>query len=187
VTISKRTGPDTFETDTYKLNLALLSGKWYYEVSPLSNEEIVCGWDTFINVPRSNLGETVGNSQYSYGYQLDGGFLVHDGNFLQAAVMVVVGETLGCAIDLTTQKISYYKNGGLVGEFHNIRSKTDAPFYPTVSLESSGAFKCSISHSSIKNLPPGYKAISEATPNYTLFRERVDSTLSPVPDTVEFF
>jgi len=132
------------------------------------------------------LGETVGNSQYSYGYQLDGGFLVHNGNFLTPAKIVSVGEILGCAIDLNTHKISFFKNGTLVGEFHNIKSKTEAPFYPTVSLESSGTFMWSISPAAIKYLPAGYKALSEAN-NHTLFLERVDSALSPINDTVEFF
>jgi len=101
--------------------------------------------------------------------------------------MVSVGETLGCAIDLTSNKISYYKDGVLVGEFHNIKSKTEAPFYPAVSLESSGAFDWSISASSIKHVPSGYRPLSEAASNYTIFRERVDSTLSPIHDTVDFF
>ncbi|CAL7948841.1 unnamed protein product [Xylocopa violacea] len=117
---------------TIRANTAVFQGKWMYEVQLRSKGLMQIGWST-INckfTQESGVGDTVN----SYAY---------DGNRIRKWNVAtytygepwLAGDIIGCALDLDSGTVDFYRNGRNLGRaFGNISMGPGLAYFPTVSL-----------------------------------------------------
>lgn len=116
-----------------RFNACVWKGKWMYEVTLETSGVQQLGWAT-ISCPFTDR-KGVGDAEDSYAFD---GRRVSKWNTDQRAYgqSWVVGDVIGCCIDLDTDTISFYRNGVSLGvAFSGIRKMGPrVGYYPAISL-----------------------------------------------------
>ncbi|XP_076891434.1 E3 ubiquitin-protein ligase RKP-like [Bidens hawaiensis] len=116
-----------------RANACVCKGKWMYEVILETDGLQQLGWAT-ISCPFTECSG-VGNGDGSYAFD---GKRAFKWNFSAAPYgqSWVIGDVIGCCIDLETDVISYYRNGVSLGvAFNGIRKMVPGlGYYPAISL-----------------------------------------------------
>jgi len=116
-----------------RFNACVWKGKWMYEVTLETSGVQQLGWAT-ISCPFTDR-KGVGDAEDSYAFD---GRRVSKWNIDQSAYgqSWVVGDVIGCCIDLDTNTISFYRNGVSLGvAFSGIHKMgPGVGYYPAISL-----------------------------------------------------
>ncbi|KAI3775874.1 hypothetical protein L1987_45630 [Smallanthus sonchifolius] len=116
-----------------RANACVWKGKWMYEVTLETDGLQQLGWATISCSFTEHTG--VGDADDSYAY--DGKRVIKwNLNSEPYGQSWVIGDVIGCCIDLETDEISYYRNGAPLGVAFNGIKKTvpGLGYYPAISL-----------------------------------------------------
>eukprot|EP01125_Pyxidicula_operculata_P009963 TRINITY_DN3281_c0_g1_i1.p1 TRINITY_DN3281_c0_g1~~TRINITY_DN3281_c0_g1_i1.p1 ORF type:complete len:660 (-),score=184.35 TRINITY_DN3281_c0_g1_i1:19-1998(-) len=183
--LKKHNIDETEFNETWKLNIAVHGGKYYYEVRlvELTESDVIVGWDNLQNPPQSSVADCIGTEKTSYGYQVDVGVLVHGGLLLpKVSEPAGVDDIIGCAVDLEKEEITYYHNGKKVGEFQKVVDDAKLPYYPSVSFVGA-TLEFRILSSSFKYPLEGFKGIGDGLDLNKLEFSKYQHAYSPLSTT----
>ncbi|KEG12676.1 ubiquitin-protein ligase [Trypanosoma grayi] len=166
---------------TVRANCRVSGGKWYYEVTLRSQGLIQIGWSSSAEPQTASVGDT----PTSWSVDLFRRVKWHDGKseLLTASRRWVVGDVIGCALDLVEKKMMFTCNGRVLCDttlsdttFANIPASI--MYEPAVSLRAGNEVLFNFGSSSFKYKPEGFCALG--VPDS--WNERMDafySTLRP--------
>ncbi|XP_011305831.1 E3 ubiquitin-protein ligase RNF123 [Fopius arisanus] len=155
---------------TLRANTGLYSGKWMYELQLGSKGVMQIGWGTaHCKFSQENgVGDTI--NSYSY-----------DGNRVRKWNVSthkygepwLSGDIIGCALDLDSAKISFYRNGRSLGTaFEGITTGAGVAYFPTVSLAFTENLTANFGSTPFRYPIPGYETL-EGAPEASLRRSKL--------------
>ncbi|KAH9577946.1 hypothetical protein LSM04_000370 [Trypanosoma melophagium] len=166
---------------TLRANCRVSGGKWYYEVTLRSQGLMQIGWCSSNDPPDG----TVGDTPTSWSVDLFRRMKWHDGKPepLTASRRWVVGDVIGCALDLVGRKMIFLCNGRLLcdttlGDSTFTNLPITLSYEPAISFRSGNEVLFNFGSSSFKYKPEGFCALG--VPDS--WNERIDafySTLQP--------
>ncbi|KAF8291312.1 putative ubiquitin-protein ligase [Trypanosoma cruzi] len=166
---------------TVRANCRVSGGKWYYEVTLRSQGLIQIGWASSDEPQKGGVGDT----STSWSIDLFRRLKWHDGKSepLTASRRWVVGDIIGCALDLVERKMLFLCNGrplcdNTLNDSTFAGLPTTLTYEPAVSLRAGNEVLFNFGSSSFKYKPEGFCALG--VPDS--WNERMDafySTLRP--------
>lgn len=115
-----------------RANVAVFSGKWYYEVRLLTSGLMQLGWCTFGTPFTHDRG--VGDDPTSYAYD---GFRLKKWNHEESSYGEgwAAGDIIGTLIDFDSKEITFYRNDKCLGvAFKRIKTGPNMAYFPAISL-----------------------------------------------------
>lgn len=159
-----------FPTMIANQNIALRSGKWYYEVEITKNGLAQIGFASSVyDGGDSEKGDGVGDDQHSWAY--DGARVLkwHGGTNEAYGKGWKVGDVVGCCLDMVNRQIQYSLNGSFSPPMGVAFSSISADvkfMYPALTINTSFGGKVCFGggmHGATKYDPPeGYKCLFQA-------------------------
>jgi len=177
---------------TWKVNLAIWSGKFYFEVKFISNVTYTqIGWMS-AQCDCKPIGLTmkgVGDDDNSWSYDPHRNLIFHgdtgDTSYgvpseeeLRKMCLenpshngtAQVGDVIGCLFDSENREISFSRNGKNLGvAFSNI--VPNAPYYPALTKANGGVVQVVLFPDELRFQPEGYKAVGTGIPKSALLFE----------------
>ena len=148
------------------LEVALTSGKWYYEIEILEGcNDLQPGWARrgWEKLQPGQPGQYgCGEDPLSYA-ACDGGFYLHDCEECggdSKALCWSVGDTVGFMLDLDGREIRFSINGILHKHKFGYIIVDSAGYFPTMSM-SSGVVDVNYGERELRFLPEGYAPVAE--------------------------
>ncbi|RHW68570.1 Concanavalin A-like lectin [Trypanosoma brucei equiperdum] len=166
---------------TVRANCRVTGGKWYYEVMLRSQGLMQIGWSSSNESREDSVGDTAG----SWSVDLFRRVKWHDGKAepFTSSRRWVVGDVIGCAIDLVAKKMIFSCNGRLLCDTNlfdcTFTGLPDGLSYePAVSMRAGNEVMFNFGSSTLRYKPEGFCALG--VPDS--WNERIDafySTLRP--------
>jgi len=166
--------------ETWKVNVAIWTGKWYYEV--LIGEqckEMQVGWMGIKSHPKpyglslNGVGDDIYSWSYD-GYRKQSFFDAKDKEYLSDLEPAKPGDTIGCFLDLSSLTIQWSLNGK-EGPVFNITR--ELPMYAALSVYTAEAQpQFILTSSEFKHKPEGYNGIGDKFNNNELALESILGT-----------
>ena len=137
--------------------IAVSSGKWYYEFTTLSSNNMMLGAADVTADGNYNNGSV-------FAYYANGGALYGEASGKASSwsgSTLAVGDTLGVALDMDAGTLQYYKNGSLIGTaWTGLTGRTIAPYIGTGGGSGNKtAFNAGQRAFSISSVPTGFKSL----------------------------
>ncbi|XP_013138462.1 PREDICTED: RING finger and SPRY domain-containing protein 1-like [Papilio polytes] len=99
---------DTIQTQTLYGTCHVKDGKWYYEISLITNGSFVIGWA----ITGADMTASVGFEEFSVGYEGSKKLMWYFKNAYVVGLGVWKrGDVLGCLLDITNKTITFFLNG----------------------------------------------------------------------------
>jgi hypothetical protein len=136
---------------------SVLSGKWYWEVSPLNSTAVLFG----IGDVSEALPIVPGDSPKSYAYQSDG-TKRNNSSTSSYGASYTTNDVIGVALDLDAGTLAFYKNGASQGNAFTSLSGTFTPFISDITSTGSATIVVNFGQRPFAyTAPSGFKALCD--------------------------
>ncbi|KAI9995477.1 hypothetical protein PInf_012542 [Phytophthora infestans] len=131
------------------IGVSLFRGKWFYEVEVVTSGLIQVGWIDGYFQGSSDQGEGVGDHNHSWSYDGNRQRRWNSGSSSYGEKWRA-GDVIGCLLDLTTQEMTFFRNGVNLGvaysEFKCSEDDKRSGMMPGISLERGEIIRVNLGH-----------------------------------------
>ncbi|KAG2937663.1 hypothetical protein PC115_g4078 [Phytophthora cactorum] len=131
------------------IGVSLFRGKWFYEVEVVTSGLIQVGWIDGYFQGSSDQGEGVGDHAHSWSYDGNRQRRWNSGSSSYGEKWRA-GDIIGCLLDLTTQEMTFFRNGVNLGvaysEFKCSMDDKRSGMMPGISLERGEIIRINLGH-----------------------------------------
>ncbi|KAL8008320.1 putative vacuolar protein sorting-associated protein [Plasmopara halstedii] len=131
------------------VGVSLFDGKWFYEVEVVTSGLIQIGWIDGYFEGSSDQGEGVGDHAHSWSYDGNRQRRWNSGSFSYGEKWRA-GDIVGCLLDLTTQEMTFFRNGVNLGVAYSVvhcsREDPRSGLMPGISLERGEIIRVNLGH-----------------------------------------
>ncbi|ETK80662.1 hypothetical protein L915_13726 [Phytophthora nicotianae] len=131
------------------IGVSLFQGKWFYEVEVVTSGLIQVGWIDGYFQGSSDQGEGVGDHAHSWSYDGNRQRRWNSGSSSYGEKWRA-GDIIGCLLDLTTQEMTFFRNGVNLGvaysEFKCSVDDKRSGMMPGISLERGEIIRVNLGH-----------------------------------------